>query len=48
SFLPYAIGFLTATGLLHAAGFAAATFARGTLRYAGAAIAMVGAILLFA
>ncbi|MBC8791513.1 MAG: protein hupE [Tagaea sp. CACIAM 22H2] len=48
SFLPYAIGFLTATGLLHAAGFAAATFASPTLRYAGAAIAAVGAILLFA
>jgi len=48
SFLPYAIGFLTATGLLHAAGFAVATAASKTLRYAGAAIAMVGAVLLFA
>ncbi len=48
SFLPYAIGFLTATGLLHAAGFALATVASTTLRYAGAAIAMVGAVLLFA
>ncbi len=52
SFLPYAIGFLTATGLLHAAGFAAATLARNTraaaMRYAGAAIAGAGAILLFA
>lgn len=52
SFLPYAIGFLTATGLLHAAGLAIATFARNTrfaaMRYAGAAIAAVGAVLLFA